>query len=64
MPCVEDADDGPHRRRIAPHLMPFMACVARPAGKAELEREEKARAARDHEWERLLSKHVWDEEDP
>eukprot|EP00974_Lingulodinium_polyedra_P064652 6245330-Lingulodinium_polyedra.AAC.1 len=44
--------------------MPFMACVARPVGKAELAREEKAQAARDHEWERLRSKHVWDEEDP
>eukprot|EP00974_Lingulodinium_polyedra_P115009 11138711-Lingulodinium_polyedra.AAC.1 len=26
--------------------MPFVACVARPVGKAELEREEEARAAR------------------
>eukprot|EP00974_Lingulodinium_polyedra_P113031 10941312-Lingulodinium_polyedra.AAC.1 len=64
MPCIEAAEDGPRRRRIAPHLMPFVACVARPVGKAELEREEKARAALDHEWERLRSKRVWGEEDP
>eukprot|EP00974_Lingulodinium_polyedra_P086872 8420246-Lingulodinium_polyedra.AAC.1 len=64
MPCVDTSDDGPHRRRIAPPAMPFVACAARPVGKAELEREEKARAARDHEWARFRSKHAWDEEHP
>eukprot|EP00974_Lingulodinium_polyedra_P126282 11197706-Lingulodinium_polyedra.AAC.1 len=61
MPCGEPVDDGPHRQKIAPHVMLSMACVARPVGKAELEREEQARAARDHAWERLRSKRVWDE---
>eukprot|EP00974_Lingulodinium_polyedra_P046342 4440107-Lingulodinium_polyedra.AAC.1 len=54
----------PHRRNIAPPVRIFIACVARPVGKAELEREEKARAARDQEWERLRAKHVWDEAHP
>eukprot|EP00974_Lingulodinium_polyedra_P028532 2749733-Lingulodinium_polyedra.AAC.1 len=64
MPCTEAPDDGPRRRRIAPPAMLSVACVARPVGKAELEREEKARAARGHEWARFRSKHVWDAENP
>eukprot|EP00974_Lingulodinium_polyedra_P068235 6606624-Lingulodinium_polyedra.AAC.1 len=44
--------------------MPFVACAARPVGKAELEWEEKARAARDHEWARFRSKRVRDDNNP
>eukprot|EP00974_Lingulodinium_polyedra_P074601 7229597-Lingulodinium_polyedra.AAC.1 len=57
MPCIPSPEDGePRRRRIAPPVMPFIVCVARPVGKAELEREEKARAARGQERDRLRVK--------
>eukprot|EP00974_Lingulodinium_polyedra_P069742 6750335-Lingulodinium_polyedra.AAC.1 len=67
MPCVPSPtrqSPDPHRRKIAPPVLPYVACVARPVGKAELEREEKAREARDKEWARLREKYVWDEENP
>eukprot|EP00974_Lingulodinium_polyedra_P011819 1140798-Lingulodinium_polyedra.AAC.1 len=67
MPCIPSPtkrSPDPHRRKIAPPVLPYVACVARPVGKAELEREEKAREARDKEWARLREKYVWDEEHP
>eukprot|EP00974_Lingulodinium_polyedra_P128651 11206983-Lingulodinium_polyedra.AAC.1 len=67
MPCVPapSADDGhPHRRKVCNPWFIGLACVARPVGKAELEREPAARAARDKEWDRLRDKCVWDEANP
>eukprot|EP00974_Lingulodinium_polyedra_P081001 7847414-Lingulodinium_polyedra.AAC.1 len=42
----------------------FIVCVARPVGKVELEREEKARAARGQERGRLRAKRVSGEDHP
>eukprot|EP00974_Lingulodinium_polyedra_P131193 11216775-Lingulodinium_polyedra.AAC.1 len=66
MPCLPDSpgDADPHRDHIAPPLFPFNACVARPVGKAELEREPEAQKARDKEWQRLRDTDVWDEDNP
>eukprot|EP00974_Lingulodinium_polyedra_P039630 3802142-Lingulodinium_polyedra.AAC.1 len=66
MPCIPGSpgDGDPHRDRIAPPTSPFSACVARPVGKAELEREPEAQKARDKEWQRLRDKDVWDEDHP
>ena len=41
-------------------LFPFPACVARPVGKAEINREPLARAALQKEWDRLKERKVWD----
>eukprot|EP00974_Lingulodinium_polyedra_P000946 88431-Lingulodinium_polyedra.AAC.1 len=67
MPCAPalSADDGnPHRRKVCKPWFPLPACVARPVGKAELERGPAARAARDKEWIRLRGKYVWGEANP
>eukprot|EP00972_Heterocapsa_arctica_P036237 5331525-Heterocapsa_arctica.AAC.1 len=50
-----------HREKVAKHMCPFNACVARPVSKAEIANNAGARAALDSEWKRLRDKHVWDE---
>ena len=51
-----------HRVELSDRAPPlYNALVARPVGKAELEREQEARDARDREWNRLRERQVWDE---
>ncbi|MFM7978150.1 MAG: reverse transcriptase domain-containing protein, partial [Candidatus Fonsibacter sp.] len=45
-------------------LCPDNLCVARPVGKHEIERTPVAKLAMKKEWDRLRSKHVWDEDHP
>ena len=54
MPCV--AETQAHRTRMGPKWFPFNACVARPVGKAELERTPAAQEADRKEWGRLREK--------
>eukprot|EP00972_Heterocapsa_arctica_P073078 10795000-Heterocapsa_arctica.AAC.1 len=50
-----------HREKVAKHMLPFNACVARPVSKSEIANSAGARAALDSEWKRLRDKRVWDE---
>ena len=49
-----------HREKNVRPLFPFPACVARPVGRAEINRERKAQEALQKEWDRLRARKVWD----
>ncbi|WP_288992890.1 hypothetical protein [uncultured Marinobacter sp.] len=49
-----------HRSKNTPRRFPFNALVARPVTKKEIDRNPKAQAAMDAEWNRLKEKNVWD----
>ena len=53
-----------HRDKIGTPLYPDNLCVARLAGKAEIERTPAAKEAMNKEWDRLRSKYVWDDDNP
>ena len=53
-----------HRDKLGTSLYPDNLCVARPVGKAEIEKTPAAKAATKKEWDRLRSKYVWDEDHP
>ena len=57
MPCKETRK---RHRSFGSVPLGLGACVARPVGKLEIEREPAARAARDKEWANLWQGDVWD----
>ena len=52
----EAASEEQHREKIAPKLVPFSSCVARPVGRKELESTPAAREAMRREWNKLIEK--------
>ena len=61
-----DTYDDPiaHREQIGLSLYPDNLCVARPVGKAAIDKTPAAKEAMRKEWDRLRSKYVWDEDHP
>ena len=53
-----------HRAKIGFSACPDNLCVARPVGKAKIDRTPAAKASMQKEWDRLRSKLVWDEQNP
>ena len=53
-----------HRDKLGTPPYPDKLCVARPVGKAEIERTPAAKEAMKKEWDRLRLKYVWDEAHP
>ena len=49
-----------HREKMQPLVMPLLSCVARPVGKKELSTNPLAQAAVKKEWDKLVTKGVWD----
>ena len=63
MPLAENCSSL-HREKIGLPPYPDNLCVARPVGKAEIDRTPAAKASMKKEWDRLRSKMVWDEQHP
>ena len=53
-----------HREKLGFPTSLDNRCVARPVGKAEIDRIPAAKASMQKEWDRLRSKFVWDEQNP
>ena len=64
MPLDSSDDPIAHREKIGQNVFPDNLCVARPVGRAEIEKTPAAKAAMQKEWDRLRSKYVWDEDHP
>ena len=58
------ADPIVHREKIWISVLPRNLCVARPVGRAEIDRTLAVKKAMQKEWDRLRSKYVLDEDHP
>ena len=63
MPLGEDYPMSPREKIGFPSCLDNL-CVARPVGKAEIDRTPAAKASMQKEWDRLRSRFVWDEQNP
>jgi hypothetical protein len=61
---LEENRSSLHRDKLGLPPCPDNLCVARPVGKAEIDRTPAAKASMKKEWDRLRSKMVWDEQHP
>ena len=66
-PCLPRRTSGDppgHRDKLGTSPYPDNLCVARPVGKADIEKTPAAKEAMKKEWDRLRSRYVWDEDHP
>eukprot|EP00969_Alexandrium_andersonii_P263925 11665175-Alexandrium_andersonii.AAC.1 len=62
MPCARES--ARHRCKLVGPIYPSRACVARPAGKAEISRTPQGQEAEAKGRARLRDEHVWGERSP